>query len=436
MAPFTRRKPTPARARVLPGAFASRLVWNPAAARYFDPATGRFLGGTVVRGIIDLEIDNSARRMQMYSRELSGGLIDINRWRDLMAAEIKLNHYANYAAAKGGFAHLTDADYKKIEKEVRRQYRYLEKFARQIDARPELAQRKGFFARVAMYAEAGRDTYEETRREAMRAAGYKWERNILHAAESCAGCLAETARGWVPIGTLARIGRRICLVRCRCTLEYRKSRPSMREAPDTQREGWKRRQEDEARESRDDEELPEVDWNSASARRFYGGGTKDGTGPEILSPRLHDLLREKALDGRHEFGALIDRPTGKIRQLLRGEKDRIEFDPDVIESIADLVTVHTHDEDLAFSGGDWTGFLLSDNADVDILITPSNIHVLRKTHAFDVAPEALNGKTVRRYWNERAEQMMAEGKDGATIVRIINEELAEMHGVEFESYDL
>jgi hypothetical protein len=226
MALAARRKSTPVFARLQAQQFASRLVWNAGTARYHDPSRGyQIIGFEQAREVVDAEIAISGRRMQQYGRELANGIIDINQWRDFMAAEIKLNHFINYAAGKGGFQHLTEADYKKIQKEVRRQYKYLERFARFLDAAPERAQRPGFLARVQMYAEAGRDTYEEAKRAAHVAAGYKWERNILHARESCSGCLAEWRKGWQAIGTITRIGGRICLSRCRCTLEYRKTKP-------------------------------------------------------------------------------------------------------------------------------------------------------------------------------------------------------------------
>lgn len=232
MALAARRKSTPTFARLQAQVFSSRLVYDLRTARYHDPSRGyAIISFKEARQVIDAEIDASATRMKRYGREYAAGTININQWRDSMAAEIKLNHFINYAAGKGGFERLTPADYKKIEAEVKRQFKYLERFARHIDANPARAETKGFLSRVSLYAEAGRDTYEEARREAHREAGYGWERNVLHALESCVGCVAESSRGWQPIGTLRRIGRRICMVRCKCTFEFARVHPDAPRKP-------------------------------------------------------------------------------------------------------------------------------------------------------------------------------------------------------------
>lgn len=49
---------------------------------------------------------------------------------------------------------------------------------------------------------------------------YTMEENVLGVAEHCDGCLAETAKGKVPIGSLAPIGTRDCLSNCRCSIRY------------------------------------------------------------------------------------------------------------------------------------------------------------------------------------------------------------------------
>jgi hypothetical protein len=53
--------------------------------------------------------------------------------------------------------------------------------------------------------------------------GGQQERRFLHAAEHCPDCVDVAGRGWVPIGTLPRIGDSQCRTRCRCTFSYRAS---------------------------------------------------------------------------------------------------------------------------------------------------------------------------------------------------------------------
>lgn len=142
-----------------------------------------------------------------------------------MRDAIKNIHLYSAAIAKGGWAQLTQADFGRVGKIVRSEYKYLERLASGIgDGSIPLDGR--FKDRSSQYAEAGRDTYHEIERATMRAAGYTLESNVLHPAEHCTGagsCVEQTARGKVRIGQLIPIGRRRCLRKCRCSLAYWKS---------------------------------------------------------------------------------------------------------------------------------------------------------------------------------------------------------------------
>lgn len=232
MALATRRRPTTNIRRILADALADRLTWNADLQRYRSVATGRLLGKLDVRLEIDREIDASERRLQAVGRRFLGREIDVNDWRALSADEIKLNFLANYAAAKGGYGRLTDQDYRQVENMVRRQFRYLERFARQVDANPERFTTKGFLNRIGMYAQAGREAYEGARRDSHKAAGFLYERNITHSSESCSahkgkpGCTELTKLRWVAIGSLPLPGRRACYTRCKCTFDFAKTLPA------------------------------------------------------------------------------------------------------------------------------------------------------------------------------------------------------------------
>lgn len=228
---MTRRRPTKSAADILPDAFRGRLVWNEKAQRYRRP-NGKFVGALVVRQEIDREIAASEARLLRHGRRWFAGDLHINDWRALCADEIKLNFLANYAAGRGGFAQLSDADYKEVERMVRRQFKYLERFAREIDAAPDRLSEKAFLNRLGMYAQAGREAHEEARRQGHKTNGYKFGRNVPHSRESCntvgakKGCSELTAIGWLPIDKIPMPGRRACYTRCLCTIEYIKDLPA------------------------------------------------------------------------------------------------------------------------------------------------------------------------------------------------------------------
>ena len=220
------RPRTPPATRQLADQLAGRLTFQGNPPRYRDTATGRYVPPAVVRTVIDDEITATSERLKEHGRALQRGDIDLNQWRDNMAADLKLLHIASYSAARGGFAQLTPDDYKAISKVVRRQHKYLERFAAQLDKDPTQAAGDGFLSRSQLYAEAARESYEESRRQQHIALGFTKENNVLHARESCTarggrpGCVELTGRGVVPIGTLPAVGRRACFARCKCTLEY------------------------------------------------------------------------------------------------------------------------------------------------------------------------------------------------------------------------
>jgi hypothetical protein len=192
--------------------------WSPKTGQYVRP-NGRFVARKDVRAAIDVALEVEKGRALLLSQELRNGTISLTTWRSEMRAMIKNVHLYDAAIAKGGFAQMTPADYGRVGQIVREQYGFLERFAGQL-ARGEQALDGRFTERAKMYAEAGRKTYHQTERAVMRAAGFTREWNILHPADHCAGCLAATAMGKVPIGTLPAIGARDCRTRCRCTLGF------------------------------------------------------------------------------------------------------------------------------------------------------------------------------------------------------------------------
>ena len=78
-------------------------------------------------------------------------------------------------------------------------------------------------ARARLYAQSGRVAFHNVERFEMERRGWDTEENVLAAAEHCSGCLAETAKGRVPIGSLTPIGQRPCRTNDRCRIRYSNS---------------------------------------------------------------------------------------------------------------------------------------------------------------------------------------------------------------------
>jgi hypothetical protein len=125
---------------------------------------------------------------------------------------------------------MSQADFGRVGRVLRDQYEFLRSWSNDIAS--GAAPNDGRLpARSRLYSEAGRATFEGVRARDQRAAGVRFERNVLHASESCSGCRAENARGWVEIGSLVPVGSRLpCRARCHCTITYSNSAQAGSEA--------------------------------------------------------------------------------------------------------------------------------------------------------------------------------------------------------------
>jgi hypothetical protein len=171
-----------------------------------------------VRRARDATLDRTVTRAQVLASGLRAGLVTGDEWFVAMAQTILDVHLYAAALALGGWRELTPDAITRVTAIVRRQLGYLNRFGQQVAEGLVLDGR--FLSRAGLYIDAGRGTYWSVVGEVMAGEGKRFERNVLHPAEHCQGCLDESARGWVAIGALVPIGDRDCLGRCRCTIEY------------------------------------------------------------------------------------------------------------------------------------------------------------------------------------------------------------------------
>jgi hypothetical protein len=143
-----------------------------------------------------------------------------------MMEQIKLAHTASAAAARGGWAQMSQSDWGAAGRMIRDQYDYLRNFADQIASGQQLLNGNAL-VRADLYADAARGTFEQMRRRyEQQQNGMQEERRVLGEADHCEGCLAQAELGWQPIGTLDPIGAEECITRCHCTFFYRKLGPN------------------------------------------------------------------------------------------------------------------------------------------------------------------------------------------------------------------
>jgi len=199
---------------------ASRFVWDERIARFRD-ARGRLVREADVRAALDRTIAAADDRLGALADALRSRTIPVREWERRMREVVKDAHLRATMAGRGGVLQLTAADYGRVGAECRRQYALLRRFRRAIEQGEQPLDGR-FLRRMRMYADAARRTYHDVEAREKVRRGYGEYRNVLGAADHCGGCLAATARGWVPVGTLPPIGSRTCLASCRCSFAYRK----------------------------------------------------------------------------------------------------------------------------------------------------------------------------------------------------------------------
>lgn len=195
--------------------------WDRAAGRYRGP-TGAFIPQPRVRGYLDSALESAGKRMDALANQLRSGSIDLVTWEVRMRREVKVVSTYSAAAAKGGFAQMTEADLGRVGRYVQDQYRFLRGFMRDV-ATGKQPLNGTLNARAGLYSEAGRPLYHRIEKAEQAVRGMTERRSIRHRGDSCQGCIEAERLGWLPINdpSQTEIGERDCRTRDRCSWEYR-----------------------------------------------------------------------------------------------------------------------------------------------------------------------------------------------------------------------
>ena len=221
-----------------------RWVWETGTQRYRDLATGRFLSNTDVIGIVNDIVDKTTDNpVTTINTMLADGRLNVANWKTGFARQIKNAYIQQAELAAGGRAGMTPQMWGSVGGSVREQYRYLDKFAKQIEGK-QLSPVQ-IEARTKMYINSSRESYWRIKDMKAQGAGMTEERWIDEGdSDVCGPCSDAGAMGWQPIGTFAQPGsgrvmnrpRTNCqgLTNCRCRKEYRKG--AEQEEPGTETE--------------------------------------------------------------------------------------------------------------------------------------------------------------------------------------------------------
>jgi len=200
--------------------------WDPGIARWRYPPKeagklGRILPPDRADTLFERRLDQRRKEGIEITERLLAGRISVREWQEAMKPVLKDTHLEARMIAVGGKNAMSPTDYGAAGGRIGHVYTHLGSVGQQI-AGGELSQGQ-IRAWVGRRFEAeSRETYRRGREYVHLRAGYREERNNLEpGAAHCNGCEAETARGWVPIGSIIEIGGRECRTGCKCRLEYR-----------------------------------------------------------------------------------------------------------------------------------------------------------------------------------------------------------------------
>ena len=207
------------------------FTWD-ASARQYRASDGRFVPRRQVRQALDESIEIAKGRISTDARALQAGAINLPEWQIRTEKNLKAIHVMSAAVAAGGWAQATARDWSRAANRLKKQYRFLDRFARQIESGEQPLDGR-FLVRAESYAVAGSGTYEAVLRRIDLATGLvTQERRLLHSANPCTSCLGYHALGWQPPDTLPEIGEDCeCGMRCQCTFERRVKKGEGRKRP-------------------------------------------------------------------------------------------------------------------------------------------------------------------------------------------------------------
>lgn len=193
---------------------------------YRYKSSGHAVKPETVNGWVDKLAEKTQQNLGVIAEEHRAGKINLPEWVIQTGEELKNAHRAVAIIAAGGKANMTQADWGFVGAQIRRELQYLNNFANEIENLPPGSKlSSAFVSRAKSYGAAIYETYEKAKRRRITADGLAdLEENVLEpGAQHCAGCLAASAAGIVPLGTLTAIGDRDCKSKCRCRIRYWKT---------------------------------------------------------------------------------------------------------------------------------------------------------------------------------------------------------------------
>lgn len=199
-----------------------KYEFNDRLGRYRDTETKVMVSRATILLETEMEEARLKTRLQGLTRRLIAGM-PLDEWQRQFAQTIKESHLRMSALGAGGKDRLTNAHFGSVGGLLRKEYGYLDNFAKGIQ-NGEYSE-KYILARAGLYAASTRKSFFKGEQIARAIAGVTLAKRVLDSqAKHCSDCPAYATSGWVPIEDIVAPGEACkCGGRCRCSIVYKEA---------------------------------------------------------------------------------------------------------------------------------------------------------------------------------------------------------------------
>jgi len=199
---------------------AQSFVFDTKAGRYAYRSLRRFIPTKVIDTLNEFNKESAKKESDRLATDLRAGKIDLNTWQRKMRGLIKSQHLKVALIAKGGIAGLSPKDMLSISKTLKKEFRYLRAFSKDIKAGK--VSEKQLKTRSKMYIEKTKIAKAQMDHTlALNNGKTLMERILDRGGNSCVECRQYAAAGVRPIGELPLPTEKCsCRSYCRCKVKY------------------------------------------------------------------------------------------------------------------------------------------------------------------------------------------------------------------------
>lgn len=193
--------------------------------RYRSP-DGSYVTREELRALIDKLTAFVTKRTASIARKFDAGTITAAEFNELMREVLKAGHIVASSVGRGGRQQMEAADWARVARKIKWQYGFLDRLSKKlasgtISKAMTISRAKAYSSAIYIsFADSLRVTVDE----AIELGGIEKNEILVrletNSAESCPGCAADEAEGWMELESMRELGERECGDFCKCDLIF------------------------------------------------------------------------------------------------------------------------------------------------------------------------------------------------------------------------